>query len=99
MAKKTRSISWIKAARKDFEDFPAPVQMDAIRALTVVAEGRMADHVKPLKGFDKVLWKLSCVTVATLFALFMPSKSVKNYGLFTPFRRNQRKALKHRNMK
>ncbi len=52
MAKKTRSISWIKAARKDFEDFPAPVQMDAIRALTVAAEGRMADHVKPLKGFD-----------------------------------------------
>jgi phage-related protein len=48
MAKKTRSISWIKAARKDFEDFPAPVQMDAIRALTVAAEGRMADHVKLL---------------------------------------------------
>lgn len=100
MAKKTRSISWIKAARKDFEDFPAPVQMDAIRALTVAAEGRMADHVKPLKGAStQVLWKLPCVTVATLFALFMPSKSVKNYGLFTPFRRNQHKALKHRNMK
>jgi phage-related protein len=26
--------------------------MDALRALTVAAEGRMADHVKPLKGFD-----------------------------------------------
>lgn len=48
----TRPISWIKAARKDFEDFPAPVQMDAQRALTVAAEGRRADHVKPLKGFD-----------------------------------------------
>jgi phage-related protein len=40
------------AARKDFEDFPAPVQIDSIRALTVAAEGHMADHVKPLKGFD-----------------------------------------------
>lgn len=38
--------------RKDFEDFPAPVQMDAIRALTIAAEGHMANHVKPLKGFD-----------------------------------------------
>lgn len=48
----TRPISWIKAARKDFEDFPEPVQLETIRALTVAAEGHMAEHVKPLKGFD-----------------------------------------------
>ncbi|MEO5369251.1 MAG: type II toxin-antitoxin system RelE/ParE family toxin [Magnetococcus sp. DMHC-1] len=47
-----RPVSWIKAARKDFEDFPAPVQMDALRALAVAAGGRKADHVKPLKGFE-----------------------------------------------
>ena len=52
MIKTTRPISWIKAARKAFEDFPAPVQKDALRALTVAADGRMDDHVKPLKGFD-----------------------------------------------
>jgi len=52
MTATTRPISWIKAARKDFDDFPVPVQTDALRALTVAAEGRMADHVKPLKGFD-----------------------------------------------
>ena len=28
------------------------MQIDTIRALTVAAEGHMADHVKPLKGFD-----------------------------------------------
>ncbi len=48
----TRPISWIKAARKDFEDFPVPVQTETIRALIVAAEGRMADGVKPLKGFN-----------------------------------------------
>lgn len=52
MTATTRPISWIKAARKDFEDFPMPVQMGALRALTVATEGRMANHVKPLKGFD-----------------------------------------------
>lgn len=52
MTHKTRPISWIKAARKDFETFPAPVQINALRALTVAAEGYMADHVKPLKGFE-----------------------------------------------
>ncbi len=49
--KKTRQISWIKAAKKDFEEFPEPVQINGLRTLTVAAEGRMADHVKPLKGF------------------------------------------------
>jgi len=52
MTEKTRPISWIKAARKDFEDFSLPVQTEANRALTVAAEGRMADNVKSLKGFD-----------------------------------------------
>lgn len=37
MTAKTRPISWIKAARKDFEDFPMPVQIEANRALTVAA--------------------------------------------------------------
>lgn len=52
MIKATRPISWIKAARKAFEDFPTHVQKDALRSLTVAAEGHMDDHVKPLKGFD-----------------------------------------------
>ena len=32
MTATTRPISWIKAARKDFDDFPVPVQTDALRA-------------------------------------------------------------------
>lgn len=50
--KKTRPVSWIKAAKKDFEGFPEPVQTQGLRALTVATEGQMADCVKPLKGFE-----------------------------------------------
>lgn len=49
---RTRPVSWIKAARKDFEAFPLPVQTEGLRALTIAAEGRKADCAKPLKGFD-----------------------------------------------
>ncbi len=38
MVATTRPISWIKAARKDFENFPAPVQINALYALTVAAD-------------------------------------------------------------
>lgn len=52
MKQATRPISWIKAARKEYETFPAPVQLEGLRALTVAAEGSKADSAKPLKGFD-----------------------------------------------
>ena len=46
----TRSISWIKAARKDFEAFPQGARVDILEALTIAAEGGKADIAKPLKG-------------------------------------------------
>jgi phage-related protein len=46
----TRPISWLKAALKDFEAFPAEVQLEVRRALTVAAEGGKSDKAKPFKG-------------------------------------------------
>src|SRR5260370_37402823 len=48
----TRPISWLKAALKDFEAFPAEVQIEVRRALTVAAEGGKSDKAKPFKGVD-----------------------------------------------
>ena len=48
----TRNVSWIKAARRDFEDFPEDVQSDMLDALTVAAEGGKSDKAKPFKGID-----------------------------------------------
>jgi len=48
----TRPISWIKAARRDFEDFPAAVQEDMLSALTIAADGSKSDKAKPFKGVE-----------------------------------------------
>jgi len=48
--KNTRPVSWIKAAWRDFQDFPDEVQSDMLSALTIVAEGEMPDKAKPFKG-------------------------------------------------
>jgi phage-related protein len=50
MRRNTRQISWINAARKAFERFPEPVQIEALGALTIAAEGEKADIAKPLVG-------------------------------------------------
>ena len=50
MTRKTLPISWIKAARKDFDRFPEQAQAICLTALTIAAEGGKADIVKPLHG-------------------------------------------------
>lgn len=50
--RKTRPISWVKAARRDFEEFPDAVQRDMLSALTIAAEGGKSDKAKPFKGVD-----------------------------------------------
>lgn len=42
----------MRAARKDFEEFPEDVQSDVLDALTVAAEGGMSGKAKPFKGVD-----------------------------------------------
>lgn len=53
-----RPISWIKAARKDFEAFPSEVQLEALRSLTIAAEGEKADNAKPLTGLGSGILEL-----------------------------------------
>ena len=50
--KNSRPISWIKAARRDFEDFPVDVQGEMLSALTIAAEGGKSDNTKPFKDVD-----------------------------------------------
>lgn len=55
----TRPISWLKVARKDFLAFPEPAQRDALRALTVAAEGGMAGIAKPLQGLGGGVFEIA----------------------------------------
>ncbi|MGI9449789.1 MAG: type II toxin-antitoxin system RelE/ParE family toxin [Geminicoccaceae bacterium] len=59
MVRDTRSISWIKAARRDFEKFPKGAQLEIRRALTVVAEGEKPDIAKPLTGLGSGIFEIA----------------------------------------
>lgn len=50
MTRTTRPISWVGAARKDFESFPEGAQAICLTALTIAADGGKSDIAKPLKG-------------------------------------------------
>ncbi len=55
----TKPISWIKAARKNFEEFPEEVQCDMLDALTVAAEGGKSDKAKSFKGIDGGVFEIA----------------------------------------
>jgi len=55
----TRPISWLKAARKDFKEFPAGARLEMARALTILAEGQMPDIAKHLAGFGSGVMELA----------------------------------------
>src|SRR3954451_5446901 len=59
MARITRQISWLKAARRDFEEFPLGARDVMLDALTVVADGGMPGMAKPLKGFGSGVLELA----------------------------------------
>lgn len=60
MGRKTkRRISWIKAAWKEFEEFPISAQDEIMDALTIAAEGSKTEIAKPLKGFGAGIYEIA----------------------------------------
>ena len=59
MTKQTRPVSWLKAARKEFEDFPVGAQEVCLAALTIAAEGSKADITKPMTGMGTGVFEIA----------------------------------------
>jgi phage-related protein len=55
----TRPVSWIKAARRNFEEFPGDVQGEMLSALTIAAEGSKSDKAKPFRGVDGSVFEIA----------------------------------------
>src|SRR2546423_9808789 len=56
---KTRPISWIKAALKEFELFPEGAKAICLAALTISAEGGKADVAKPMHGLGSGVFEIA----------------------------------------
>ncbi len=59
MTRKTRPVSWIRAALKEFETFPETARSIGLAALTIAAEGGKADVVKPMRGMGSGVFEIA----------------------------------------
>ncbi len=58
MLEKRRPLLWEGSSKKDFKEFPVPVQKDMGVALFVVQLGRTPDSSKPWKGLGPGVYEL-----------------------------------------
>jgi len=59
MTPRTRPVSWLKAALKDFETFPEGARSVCLTALTIAAEGGKADPVTPMRGMGPGVFEIA----------------------------------------
>ena len=59
MIPRTRPVSWIKAALREFEAFPEGARSICLAALTIVAEGGKPDIAKPLHGMGSGVFEIA----------------------------------------
>jgi phage-related protein len=59
MTRKTRPVSWMKAALKEFETLPEGARSICLSALTIAAEGGKADVAKPMQGLGSGVFEIA----------------------------------------
>jgi len=59
MTPRTRPVSWIRAALKEFETFPEGARSICMAALTIAAEGGKADIAKPMHGMGSGVFEVA----------------------------------------
>ena len=58
MTLRTRPVSWIRSALKDFQAFPEGAQSICLAALTIAAEGGKAEISKPMHGMGPGVFEI-----------------------------------------
>ena len=90
----TRPISWIKSARKDFDDFPEDVQNDMLDALTIAAEGSKFDNAKPFKGIDGGVFEISVKYLGDAFRTIYAVKIDNDIWVLHAFQKKSKTGIK-----
>jgi phage-related protein len=90
----TRQISWIKAARRDFEEFPDDVQSPMFDALTLAAEGGKSDKAKPFKGVDGGVFEIALKYRGDAFRAIYAVKIATDIWVIHAFQKKSKKGIK-----
>lgn len=89
--RKTRPVSWIKGALKDFQAFPLGAQSVCLTALTMAAEGGKADLAKPMKGLGSGVFEIALAFKGDAFRVVYSTQSLTDIWVVHAFQKKSTK--------
>lgn len=92
--RKTRPVSWIKAALKQFQDFPEVAKGIFLGALTIAAEGGKADIAKPLHGFGSGVLEIALVYRGDAFRVVYAVQLAGQIWVIHAFQKKSKQGIK-----
>jgi phage-related protein len=94
MTRKTRPVSWIKAAWKEFETFLDEAKSICLSALTIAAEGTKADIAKPMLGFGPGVFEIALRFRGNAFRLVYALQISEEIWVVHAFRKKSTQGIK-----
>jgi phage-related protein len=93
-ARKTRSVSWVKAALNEFEKFPEGARSICLAALTIAAEGGKADIAKPLHGLGSGAFEVALPFKGDAFRVVYAVQLAEDIWVVHAFQKKSTKGIK-----
>src|SRR5216683_6431210 len=94
MTRKTRPISWIKAALREFETFPEGARTICLTALTIAAEGGKADIAKLMQGMGSGVFEIALPFKGDAFRVVYAVQLGEEIWIVHAFQKKSTKGIK-----
>ena len=94
MTRKTRAVSWIRAALKEFETFPEEAKSICLAALTIAAEGGKADVAKPMHGLGSGVFEIALPSRGDAFRVVYAIQLAQEIWVVHAFQKKSTQGIK-----
>jgi phage-related protein len=94
MTRRTRPVSWIRAALKEFEKFPEDAKSIFLAALTIAAEGSKADIAKPWHGLGSGVLEIALPFRGDAFRVVYAVQIAEEIWVIHAFQKESAKGIK-----
>lgn len=93
-ARKTRPVSWLKAALNDFEKFPEGAKTICLTAITIAAEGGKSDIAKPMQGMGSGVFEIALQFKGDAFRVVYAVQIAEELWVVHAFQKKSTKGIK-----
>ncbi len=94
MTQETRPVSWIKAALREFETFPAGAKSICLAALTIAAEGDKADIAKLMHGLGSGVFEIALPFQGDAFRVVYAVQLADEFWVVHAFQKKSTQGIK-----